>query len=98
MQLLPQQSEADENSLKTFPICQAPSLEGVNKACLKPLQPRDEGPRFPAVRLEQLPTKAVGVIQDLQWKIWAQTWNGQGLIYTVVPDLNAGLLQFFPAL
>lgn len=98
MQLLPQQSEVDDNSLKKFPICQVPSLEGVNKACLKPLQPRDEGPRPPTVRREQLPTKAVEVIQDLQWKIWAQTWNGQGLIHTVFPDVNAGLLQFLPAL
>lgn len=83
MQLLPQQSEVDENSLKRFPICQVPSLKGFNKACLKPLQPRDEGLQFPTVGLEQLPTKAVGVIQDLQWKIWAQTWNGQGLLYSL---------------
>ena len=32
MQLLPQQSEVDENSLKKIPICQVPSLEGANKA------------------------------------------------------------------
>lgn len=100
MQLLPQQSEVDENSLKKFPIYELPSLEGANKACLKLLQPPVQRRRIPifTVGSEPLPTKAAGVIQDLQWKIWAQTWNGQGLTYTVFSDLNAGLLQFLPVL
>lgn len=47
MQLLPQQSEIDENSLKKFPIYEDPSLEGANKACLKLLQPPVQRQRIP---------------------------------------------------
>lgn len=62
------------------------------------LQPRDKGPWFPVVGLEQLPTKAVEIFPYLHQKIWAETWNGQGLIYRVLSNLNAGQLQFVPAL
>lgn len=44
MQLLPQQSEIDENSLKKFPIYEDPSLD---KACLKLLQPPVQRQRIP---------------------------------------------------
>lgn len=97
MQLLPQQSEVDEKSLKKISHLLSSKFRGFKNACLKPFQPRIKCPDFllwyrsnPLLR--QLGGYSKATVEDLgpnlEWETDLQ----------VFADLNAGLLQFLPVL